>query len=1250
MAEGGAPGGYLTALHARWLAEQPARRWQELDGTLLFADVSGFTVLGEKLAKQGRIGAEILTETVNTVFAGMLDVVTEEGVEILKFGGDAILALFTGPQHEIRGSSAGLGLQAMLRALRRERSVNLRLSAGVASGTAHLFLVGAAPRELIVAGPLATEVLAQESAAEAGQVLVSARTASALPAGCVGTDGALRRAPRGPRVAPPSPPAGFDPSPGLPLHLHAHVPGDAEHRGVTVAFVQFKGTDALLAEREPDALAQALDDIVGAAADAALSHGVTFVGTDVDQSAGKVILVAGAPTASPDDDDRMLHALRAIVAQPRGLAVRAGVNRGRVFTVDIGPEQRRTWTVMGDDVNLAARVMGRAEPGTVLATRSVLARLRDDFARNPVPPFTVKGKQAPVFAEEVGDARGARRAAAPAVPLVGRDRELAELREAQAEARLGADRVLELVGEPGIGKSRLIEALRAHLHELPLLLVQGGPYSAHSPYRALRTPLRQLIGCAPEDTPAEVAERLCALADGDAELAKWLPLVAIPFGADLEATPETAALSPEFARGRLTEWTVRLISRLLGDGPFAVIVEDGHWIDDASGDLLRALVVAPRSTGRLVVATRRDVPGGLRLGELEGAQTMALGPLDATAALALIGFGGEDHALPPGDEARLVERAGGNPLLLAELIAAARAGASVDELPDSVEALVTARMDTLPRGDRRLLREAAVLGIQVPSELLGRLLDADPFAVQAALRRLEDFLVPSRGGVRFRHALVRDAAYETLPFRRRRELHARAADLIEARAGDAAAEQAELLAIHYSAARRWDGAWHYGQIAAEQALTRAAPVEAAAFLERALEAGAALRLAPADLAAAGVRQSDAYRLAGRFDQAGCALEQARRRVRGDALREAAICHAIGRLRERSRHMAQSVRALNRGLKLLEGAPQDAETDSLRAQLWLMRATVRMRSAQMAEAVENALRAAEIAGRAGDRHALGRAYTVLHWAYTELGSEERVRYRGLAVEIFETLGDNEWLGKALNNLGIDAYYAGEWDEAVALYERGRAALMRAGDVVEAAVLVNNMAEIRSDQGHYEQAEAHFLDALATCRAAGFGQGVGIIQTNLGRLASRRGAADSAAEFFNQARMTMLDIGVGAKLLELDVHEAERLVLAGHPEQALRMAGSVRVASRARDLQPSLHAILQRVAAFSKLLTGDIDGARLRLRESVQLARDAGNLYEEALSLEALGRTGGPEAAAAAAEATALLKRLGVVALPAVPLPA
>jgi predicted ATPase/class 3 adenylate cyclase len=1250
--------GYLAPTHLIWLDSEPARRWLTVDATFVFGDVSGFTALGERLARRGRVGSETLTEAITAVFSAMQAQVAARGGEILKFGGDAVLAMFAGEDHQRSAAAAALGMQEALGSLRIPGAPSavrrLRMSVGVASGLADLFLAGHDPRDLIVAGPLASEVVAAEGLAEAGEVILSPATAAALPDECRADSGGragglLAEAPPVAAAEPPVPAPGADPAPGLPAHMRSHEPDLGEHRTVTVAFLQFKGSDALLERHGPVALAKALDEIVEATGRACAEWGVAYVSSDVDRDGGKLILSAGAPVASPDDDDRMLHALRDVVGRDWPLAVRAGVNRGPTFSADIGLPERRVWSLMGDTVNLAARVMANAEPGNVLATPAVLRGVRDDFERTPVEPFKAKGKSAPVHAEAVGPASGARTAdAPPETPLVGRERELGILRAGLDAARAGERRVIELVAEPGLGKSRLVGAVRDEAAGFNVLSIQGGPYAARTPYLAMQRGLREAV--LPDlDDAADAAEPLRErVHELDPRLEPWLPLIGLPFGVEYPPTRETEELDAEFARARMAGALGRLIDVACPPQPMLVLIEDAHWLDGASLGLLQYLLGQARDqyspdtaagAGYVALITRR--PGPSDLGEVEGIETIDLEPLDPDAVLELLAPRSADAAtLPASLRRELVKRAQGNPLLLGELVAAAQAGGSLDELPDSVEALMNARMDTLPRGDRRLLREASVLGNEVSVELLAEVADQEVAAVEITLRGLTDFLVPVRpGAVRFSHALLHDAAYSALPFRRRRELHALAGTAIRRRGGE---EVDEILAIHFGAAKWWPEIWHYARRAGEHAMQQAAPREAAGFFRSAVEAARWLKGVDSEaLARTSTQLGEAAKLAGDFDQARKAYAKARKLVAGDAVAEAELLLKEGRLREGAASVSQALRYYTRGLDALGGERSRGAT-SVRARLILAQGATRLHGGKHRQALpllEQAVREAE---RAQDRATLAHAYYLLDWCHTDLGNPEAERYRDLALPIFEELGDFDKQGRVLTNLGVNAYHEGRWDEALELYERARIASERAGDEIGASFNLNNVAEIRLEQGLLDEAEELLRDVLATWRASGFTYGIGNALRNLGRIEVRRGHLEQGGALLARGREALVRGGIEGEVCVLDAYEAKRLLLTGDHDAAKLMAEEIQDKARRIDVIPMLPAFLARIMGEAAVAAGRTDAGVELLTESVEIAERADAIYDQALGLDVLAEvTGDEEYRRRAAE---LFERLGVVAAP------
>jgi tetratricopeptide (TPR) repeat protein len=533
-----------------------------------------------------------------------------------------------------------------------------------------------------------------------------------------------------------------------------------------------------------------------------------------------------------------------------------------------------------------------------------------------------------------------------------------------------------------------------------------------------------------------------------------------------------------------------------------------------------------------------------------------------------------------------------------------------------------------------------VLGNEVALDILGEIAGREPAAVEAAVARLADFLVPVRTGtLRFSHALLHDAAYSALPFRRRRELHALAGEAIRERGGD---ELEEILAIHFGAARRWPETWRYGRVAGERAMQRAAPREAAGFLASAVAAARWVKeVDAAELASVTARLGEAAELAGSFDQARKAYAKARKLRAGDSVAEAELFLREGRLREGSAGVSQALRHYRRGLQTL-GGRRSSEARAVRARLVLAEGATRLHGGKHRLALpllEQAVREAE---RADDRATLAHAYYLLDWAHTDLGNPEAQRYRDLALPIFEDLGDFDKQGRVLTNLGVNAYHEGRWDEALDLYERARVASEQAGDEIGAAFNLNNVAEIRLEQGRLDEAEQLLREVLATWRASGFAFGIGVALRNLGRIEMRRGELERAADLLARGRETLVKGGIDGAVCELDAYDAKRLLLAGDPEAAKLLAERVQMTSRKVDVIPSLPAFLMRIMGEAALAAGRRDAGVEFLTESVEIAERVDAVYDLALGLDVLADVTGDEDHRA--RAAALFERLGVVAAP------
>jgi class 3 adenylate cyclase/predicted ATPase len=1254
---------YVPRLLLEWLADTPEATWRELDGSVLFADVSGFTAMSERLAKRGKVGAEEVTDVISSVCARLLSVAYGNGGSLLKFGGDALLLFFAGDGHEARATRAAVGMRTGLREIGRIETsrgrATLRMSAGVHSGHFLFFLVGRSHRELLVTGPAVSRTVEMEGAAEAGEVVISPETAAALPRSALGPEkGAgilLRRAPPGLELGFPADESGSgidDVLECIPValreHLLAGVP-EPEHRPVTIAFVHFEGVDELVTREGPSALGAALEELVRLIQRAADAHGVTFLGTDVDRDGGKIILAAGAPQATRDDGQRVLLAVRAIADGRPPIPVRIGVNRGHVFAGEVGPPYRRTYTVMGDAVNLAARVMARAELGHVLAARSVIEASAAVFRTIALDPFFVKGKRQPVEAFAVGSAIGVKDAAAAATPLIGRERELAALLEALEAARLGSGRVVEIVASPGLGGSRLVEEVRSRAADARVLTAVCEEYAASTPYFGAAQLLRNALELEHDD-PAEVvsarlSERVAVVAP---ELAPWLPLLGVPLGLHLRETPETEQLEDQFRRARLEESVDVLLARLV-PGLALIRVESAHWLDEASGGVLRHLARGIEGRPWLVVLGHRDAPGPL-LDVDPPPLVLELAGLAPAAAYELAAAATSDRPLPPHVLQDVVERSEGNPMFLLELIEAADRERHGEALPTSLEALLAAQIDRLASRDRTVLRYASVLGVAFPAELLEACLSGGEYELRPATwRRLDALLLKERGGgVRFRHGLVRDAAYEGLSYRRRRELHARVGEVIEAAAGEEADEQAELLSLHFFHAHEFDQAFAYSRIAADRAKTLYANVEAARFCVRAIEAARRIS-GVVDETIAELYESlgDVRERIGLYPEAASAYTAARRLRAGDRVAVAGLMLKEAWIPERSGRYTQALRWVTRGLKLLEGVEGTA-AGVQRAHLLGFYAAARQQQGRAREALRWSGRAIAEAESSGAIDALAHAYYTLDCAYAELGELEKATHLPRALAIAEELGDRAREALVYNALGAFAYWDGRWRDALELYAKAREARLATGDPVMAADGTYNIAEILIDQGRTEEAEPLLREALPVWRAAQYRASLALALVQLGRVASRAGDHDEAMRLFSDARAELADVGAQTLVIETDARTAECLLFQGANREAIELATDA-LARAERTAAVSVHVpLLQRIRGLALARLGATDEASDALDMSLLIARARGADHEIALTLDALTAlhrvTGEDHDEALDEERDAILERLGVIAVP------
>jgi tetratricopeptide (TPR) repeat protein len=642
------------------------------------------------------------------------------------------------------------------------------------------------------------------------------------------------------------------------------------------------------------------------------------------------------------------------------------------------------------------------------------------------------------------------------------------------------------------------------------------------------------------------------------DLMPWLALIATTLGLEVAESREVAQLEDRFRPTRTAAVIGALLEATVTE-PTIYAIEDAHWMDDASKELLGSLLAGLERQPWMVISTRRPGEGGFLAPAVDGTLRLWVVPLGDRDAEALIDSATGDRPLLPAQRRMLAERAQGHPLFLIELVHALRQGGDVEGLPHSVEGLIGSRIDRLPSHERNVLRRLAVLGTGFLAEHAASVMpESETKNPTRVLRHLGTFIdLDQKGRARFRHALIRDVAYQGLPYKTRRDLHQRVADSIRQSAGDNPVAQAELLSLHYFQAGGWSDAWQFSRVAGDRAKEKFANTDAAQFFERAIAAARHVEVADERQRAQVLRDlGDVREAAGLFDDALDAYRRAARLTSEDNFKVALLI-VQARVLERQGAYSRALRVLTEGCRLLE-ASTSQEAAGARARLSARRAIVRMAQQRDREAISVALQAAAEARSTGEKEALAEAFQVLDISSTYLGLSQDLNYGELALGLYEELGDLRGQAVINGNLGIAAYFAGRWDEALSRYEKARQASLRTGNEVQAALWSANIAEILLNQGITEKAEEILREALAVMRAAGLADSAAFAEAQLGRAINVRGKVKEGEALLRSALGQFEELGEVQSLQEASVHLAACLNLAGRPEEAIAVIGEARSA--------------------------------------------------------------------------------------------
>ncbi len=983
-----------------------------------------------------------------------------------------------------------------------------------------------------------------------------------------------------PAPAPAAAPAEVSPSAESPGEEDADALLD-EMRVVTAVFADLVGSTPLAEELPPEELSLVVNGVV----DRMTSAAEAFGGTIASRMGDGILALFGADQAHEDDPERAVRAGLRIVEEVAAygqevatswgvdpLQGRVGIDTGPVVVHPAGDQQ-----VLGDPLNTAARLQAAARPGSVLASAAVRRLVAPLFDWDEPEVFELKGKSAGVEASAVVGARPAggkvRGLEGHEIPLIGRDAELAAATTLVDAVLAGSGGILVVTGEAGTGKSRLQREVRQRFEGTPTggappLWLDGrclswGEPLAYWPFREL---VRQWLGASPTQpalrTRVTLRRQLNDLfGEAASEVSSFLAgVLGLPLERD--EAEQLSSLPPDALRQATFGAVRRLLQRLAEDGPVVVAVDDLHWGDPTSLQLLEHLFpITETSAVLLVLALRPERQhASWRVREValrdfgHRSQEAALHPLaggaDARMLEELLGAG----TLPAGTAGELLAVAEGNPLYIEELVRSLvdsgalrhdAGGWRVDPgvavaIPQSIEAVLASRIDRLPGRARAVLGAAAVLGRQFDVEVLTEVCDAGT-NVDVALGELHRLALLEQARrwptleYRFHHVLIQEAAYRRLVPDRRRELHRRAAHALESRSPERLAESYGVLAFHCERAGDAAAAVRYHRLAGDTARAAHALNEAAGHYTSALDLIDAVPASEADGVRAALHFGRGYawwqltdRRAG--DELRRALAAAR--AAGDTAAELAVLEILWAF-EQLGERGDDVSSLHEGLALARRVGDERAEVALQNGLTI----VLVNRLQLAPALASGEEALATARRSGDELLVVRAMDGLKLVALVLGDYPAL---GRIVDEAEQAlrrHDQRWyLQFVLAEGSFASAAAGDWDGAVRRLDEAEAINEALGTPYVLPYVLTLRAWLERARGNYQAAVTVARSASAGAHAARNLQWTAWTEAHLGAILADLGAFDEALAHLDAGRVAAEGGGVHIQVVRLAAHQA------------------------------------------------------------------------------------------------------------------
>ncbi len=949
---------------------------------------------------------------------------------------------------------------------------------------------------------------------------------------------------------------------------------EGERKQVTVLFCDLANSTALAERLGPEGMHTLLNRFF----ELSLAEVHRYEGT-VNQFLGDGFMALfGAPIAYEDHARRAVLAalgVRQVVGERRpelgvDLAVRMGLNTGLVVVGSIGDNLRMDYTAVGDTTNLAARLQQLAKPGAILVSEATARLIRRSVRLEPVGVVSVKGKAEPVAASAVLALRPRRSPLEEAGEralsrFVGRERELTMLRERLGLTESGQGQVVGIVGEPGVGKSRLLYEFCRAIAARRVTYLEGRCLSFGSviPYLPVLDILRSNCGIAEGEPPQAVTVKVrAALEEVGMDAEEGAPYLLQLLGTR-EGAERLGLLSPETIRGRTMETLRQLSLKGSRRRPLVFAIEDLHWIDRSSEEYLASLVESLAGAPILLLTTYRP---GYRPSWMDRsyATQIALPPLAPEESLSVVQSVLQREPLPAPVAHAILKKAEGNPFFLEEL---ARAVVEHPDLgavavPDTIQGVLMARIDRLSEAPKRLLQTASVLGREFSLRLLRAVWawPGEPEPLLAELRRLE-FVYEQTGaeepGYSFKHALTQEVAYDSLLTPHRQALHAAAGRALEGLSPDE--KPNGLLAHHFRAAGDLERALDCHARAADAARKVYATREALGHYTAAVEVATLLGRSRGDpvVSRLYLRRGQVSAQSGDIAGARADFETALAgaRATGDRTTEMHALDELGFLLAGAADYREAVPRLEAALRMAESLGDGPAQVTILSRLSI----VSSNRCEFDRGLEYAHRAIGLARELGDGRALAIAMDSLLLASVPIADfatiDETARQ---LVEIHRSHGDLWYLQFAFVQWSYVPMGAGRWQEALARVDEALAVNRRIGDRGNEPMYLAFQCWINLSRGEYARALTEGRRAVEVATELGHVEWIAWGETFLGWVLYELGAPAEAVRHLRE----------GLEAAERSGALLHAVNCAGHLAWAHRLAGDEAAARAAANRAEAL----------------------------------------------------------------------------------